>query len=94
MNQPKTNGCGPSWLGEWVPDGPDGHFLCPCNRHDLDYYEGGSELDRWRADWYLFVRCVQNLSRVSWWVYPFGLVWALLYFLAVLALGWTSFNYK
>lgn len=88
------NGCGPWWLGTWIPDGPDNEFLCPCNRHDLDYDEGGRELDRWRADWFLLVRCVNNLARVRWYLWVPGLCWALFFYLCVVAFGWTTFNYK
>lgn len=89
-----TNGCGPAWLGGWVPDGPDRQWLCPCNTHDTDYYKGGSELDRWRADWRLLTSCLKRLRFVAWYKRPFGVIWALYYYIMVLLFGWMQFNYR
>lgn len=93
MDRRTPNGCGPWWLGTWIPDGPDGEFLCPCNRHDVAYDHGKTELDRWRADWFLFRDCLRSLSAVRWWLRPLGVAWALFFYLCVICFGWTTFNY-
>lgn len=91
MGEP--NGCGPAWLGEWVPDGPDGEFLCPCNKHDQRYDLGGSELTRWHADLVFFWDMIERSCYLPWYKILLGFACAALYFLLVLLGGWRSFNY-
>ena len=89
----RTNGCGPYWLGEWVPDGPDGVYRCPCDDHDLRYEIGGSEINRWHADAKFFGAMLRRSRLLPWYKKPLGWACAVLYFLLVLLFGWRSFSY-
>lgn len=92
----RPNGCGPGLLGDLdVLDGPDGVFENPCNRHDDDYAAGGREMDRWRADWNLFVAMLRvsraRLRIPKRWL---GYALASIYLVKTLMWGWTRFCYR
>lgn len=48
-----SNGCGPKWLPikikNWL--GLNCYFKDECDLHDDDYAKGGTEVDRFVADW-------------------------------------------
>lgn len=58
------NGCGGK--GSWVPV-PDFMFSASCDHHDFNYWLGGSEADRVKADWQFFEAMVQDAGREPWW---------------------------
>jgi hypothetical protein len=88
------NGCGPDKFGWLVPEGPKGLFHEPCNLHDDRYKQGGTERDRIQADWIMFKDCLAAVKHERWPTRYKGYFWAVIYFAAVLIVGWLRFNYK
>ncbi len=84
--------CGPGRLGDWlVPDGP---WAAVCEEHDHLYRRGGTPRDRLEAD-LLMLSCMFRVAYTH-----HGIVmrmilqaWALVYFVAVRALGWRFFRW-
>ena len=97
------NGVGPSWF----PAGFRLFVTQKCSwffedaswrHHDFGYAVGGDEFDRWRCDWKFFMAmCKDSMSqpsrvRVS--TVPVALLISLVFFVAVLFVGWRgSFRY-
>ena len=96
------NGVGPSWI-------PCAVRLCittyvswffadaSWRHHDFGYSIGRTERERWSYDWRFFRAMVTDAlsqSPAIWIVAaPLGLVVALIFYLCVMAGGWTSFRY-
>lgn len=95
MSDDQPNGCGPTWLPKWFPDGPNGEFKEACNAHDGRYEIGGGILDRFKADWYLFIDAVNSVKHLPLRQRLYGYLLAGAYFIAVLLFGWfKSFNWR
>ncbi len=91
----KHNGCGPHFFGRVdALNGPDNAFEDPCVRHDEDYTTGGREWHRWIADFRLFINLLKAASRQRWYNALAGFLLAPVYLVAVLCLGWLTFEYK
>lgn len=87
--------CGPSWLPERVNSALFGWFFnASCQQHDKNYERGGNEIDRWLSDFeflaamYYDVKDQQDVKK------PIAAVLMVAYYLAVMLLGWLSFNYN
>jgi len=59
-----------------------------CDHHDFNYWIGGTEKDRWKADWQL-LRAGQK--KAGW--NPLKQAAAMTYYLAVASCGWSCFHY-
>ena len=59
-----------------------------CDRHDFDYWVGGTIADRWKADFGLWKR---GMKAAGW--NPLKQVAVLTYYAAVMACGATCFHY-
>jgi hypothetical protein len=84
------NGAGPSGLGWLIPDL---WFTEAANRHDFDYWQGGSLTFKVRADVRFWANSLLGLLELRWWQMPVGLVLAHVYFLAVSFLGWFAWHW-
>jgi len=67
-----VNGCGPKyrWVNYLVPDVLFGlHITDDCNHHDFNYWLGGSQADRLKADYQLYERIFARAKAAteSWW---------------------------
>jgi hypothetical protein len=60
----------------------------PCDHHDFNYWLGGTEADRWKADWQL---CQEGLKRAKW--NPLKISAVMVYYSAVMSCGWICFHY-
>lgn len=85
------NGCGSK--GGWF-DPPDYLFTASCCHHDFNYWLGGSEADRAKADRQFLVAMLIDASRAPWWArwWLRGAAWR--YYLAVRWFGARHFNYR
>lgn len=94
--QNKPNGCGPTWLPDWFPDGPDGESFKPaCNKHDILYKEGGGLKEKIKADWIMFKEACASVRSLPIHMRLLGYLMALIYFIAVLLFGgYKSFNWR
>lgn len=94
--QNKPNGCGPTWLPDWFPDGPDGKAFTPaCNQHDEDYKKGGNMIDKIKADWRLLISAIQSVRYMDLKNRILGYLMAVIYFIAVFTFGWyKSFTWR
>lgn len=93
MDKNRPNGCGPYWLPDIIPDGPEGRFLSPCNEHDLLYNLGGGWKEKHFADFLLFKRSCQAVKNLPILKRILGYAWASVYLVFVLIFGFTSFNF-
>ena len=85
------NGCG----GKGGPvDPPEWRFHDSCQRHDFDYWLGGTEDDRLRADkaFYADMQLACHL-RKQWWQRPWYYTMAWVYYRAVRHCGGGYFHY-
>jgi len=57
------NGC--KGKGSWF-DPPDFIFTDSCNHHDFNYWLGGSEGDRMKADWQFYQSMLEAANKSSW----------------------------
>lgn len=87
-----NSGCGPGKLGFLVPEFI---FAKACCNHDIAYYKGGTEKDRWKADYNFFKDMQKAIDEkdLSWIERRYYFTFARLYFAAVVSAGWTSFSY-
>lgn len=85
-----ANGCGAK--GSWVPI-PDFMHTASCNHHDLNYWIGGTEADRRKADWQFYQALLEDVQRLAWWRRPAAAVRAWVYYQAVRIWGRGSFHY-
>lgn len=69
-----TNGCGGK--GGWFRP-PPYVFTLDCNRHDLEYWIGGTREDRKAADRRFYDRMVERIWKVAWYRWPWlrGAAW-------------------
>ena len=79
------NGCGPK--GGWIPV-PEFFCHASCDHHDFNYWLGGSEWDRLKADNQFYT----EMRKDAGWN-PLKLSVALTYYLAVRTCGFTCFHY-
>jgi hypothetical protein len=79
------NGCGPK--GGWVPV-PEFFCHASCDHHDFNYWLGGNEGDRFKADNQFY----REMRKDAGWN-PLKLSVALTYYLAVRSCGWNCFHY-
>ena len=79
------NGCGPK--GGWVPV-PEFFCHASCDHHDFNYWLGGSEWDRLKADNQFYT----EMRKDAGWN-PLKQSVALTYYLAVRTCGWSCFRY-
>jgi hypothetical protein len=86
------NGCGGGRLLHWLV--PDFRFRACCDQHDYNYWLGGSESERAKADWQFFVAMLDDAAKLprprSWW----HVVLSVTYYLAVRVAGWWFFGYR
>ena len=84
-----VNGCGPK--GGWLKP-PQFIFTASCNQHDYYYWVGGTEHDRWEADWAFYLIMRQDAREYGWkrWWY-YTLAWT--YYKAVRLFGRSSFHF-
>jgi len=85
------NGCGGKGS---IINPPNFMFTASCNHHDFNYWRGGTEVDRLKADW----RFLKAMLRDSLYIENLAffishIVIACLYFIAVRIAGWNYFNY-
>lgn len=85
------NGCGGK--GSWVPV-PDWLFRASCFHHDFNYWVGGDENDRRKADKQFYVEMLTDAEDTPWW-YPTRLakVRAWVYYMAVRVFAKKFFHY-
>ena len=79
------NGCGPK--GGWMPV-PEFFCHASCDHHDFNYWLGGSEWDRLKADNQFY----REMRKDAGWN-PLKQSVALTYYLAVRTCGFTCFHY-
>ena len=97
------NGVGPDrfppWLRAFITIRA-GWFLEDANwrHHDFGYVIGGDEFDRWRCDWKFYRYMLKDAMTQSFLIWiigaPIAVLIATFFFLSVLFVGWTSFNYQ
>lgn len=90
----KANGCGPFWVPDVIPDGPDGRWKSPCDMHDDEYLEGGTLMDKHIADVKLLHRSCASLKYAGTLKRYCGYILAAVYFIFVLSFGHKSFTFK
>lgn len=94
MNRWKPNGCGPWFIGNIAPQGPDAAFTPPCNQHDDLYVAGGGWKEKHAADAKLLADMLESLQYKFWAVrYP-ATALAYYYYIKVLMFGFLTFNFK
>lgn len=59
-----ANGCGPYGIG-WIV--PELGFNCPCKRHDVSYWVGGTQEDRKKYDDEFLEGMYKIAEGFSWW---------------------------
>lgn len=95
MADKESNGCGPSWLPQWLISFLFNWFFeASCNKHDEGYREGGDEVRRFECDW-KFLQAMRRdtlryrgVKRLARWCQ------AIIFFVMVRAFGWLQFNYR
>lgn len=65
-----------------------------CDHHDYNYYLGGSEADRIKADWQFYEALRAVAARQPWWSRPVYCLLAWLAYTVVRRNGAEFFNYK
>lgn len=88
------NGCKPEWMPKWI--NADLVFKEACAQHDIDYFAGGCDLDRKKADKKFFEH-MSNLIKEKkfnwfkrWWYIRASVV----YYNLVSEYGHKSFEYR
>jgi len=59
-----------------------------CDHHDFNYWLGGTEADRRKADWQLYK---EGFKRAEW--NPVKQSAVMIYYTAVMTCGWSCFHY-
>ena len=89
----ETNGCGAakSWLRP-----PYGIFFkASCDKHDVYYNKGGSEIDRLKADIFFFMFMIVDTWKIEKRPKRFYYqLWSFIYFIGVRYRGHEHFTYK
>jgi phospholipase A2-like protein len=86
-----TNGCGGK--GGWF-DPPDYCFKASCDQHDFNYWLGGDESDRQKADRQFLAAMLEDVRACPWWARPHCYLAAWRYYLAVRWFGASYFNFR
>ena len=94
MDKNKPNGCGPWFLPDIIPDGPDRLFLESCNEHDRSYTEGGTLKDKHDADFALFRDSLAASKNLPLPKRILAYVWSSVYLFFVLIFGFLTYNFK
>ena len=84
------NGCGAKG-GRMNP--PDFLFQASCDHYDFNYWLGGTEASRLKADLQFYAAMKRDVGRISWWRKPLASVIAWFYFRAVRRFGRSAFCY-
>lgn len=84
------NGCGGKGMGALVPDFM---FGASCDHHDANYWIGGNEGDRVKADQQFYSELVDDVYRLAFWRWPIARFLAWRYYRAVRRFGRTFFHY-
>lgn len=84
------NGCGGK--GGWV-NPPEFIFHASCNHHDFNYWVGGTEEDRLRADKGFYNAMKVDIASKPIQFRPYYHVWAYTYYKSVRLIGGKYFNY-
>lgn len=91
----QPNGCGPTWLPDIFPDGPDDRFRPACNEHDRLYKQGGGLKEKVDADIKLLKEASASVKDLPLHKRILGHLMAIIYFVAVLLFGgYKSFNWR
>lgn len=85
-----ANGCGSKGFGMAVPDFV---FEESCNRHDIGYWIGGSEVDRKAIDVRYYYDMKNDARKASWFKRPFYFMTAWIYYKFVRMFGKPFFNF-
>jgi hypothetical protein len=89
------NGCGFAWVPQWIKDLLFNWFFeASCNKHDIGYKKGGDSSRRAFCDLKFFKAMQSDSLRYKGLKYVVCVVQAHIYYIAVRAFGWLSFNYK
>lgn len=84
------NGCGGKG-GRVRP--PQFKFRASCDQHDWNYYLGGQESDRLKADRQFLKAMVSDVYKLAWYRWPFHLLAAIMFYRAVRRFGSRFFDY-
>ncbi|MPV86908.1 hypothetical protein [Ostreibacterium oceani] len=89
------NGCGASWMPDWLITALFGWFFeASCRHHDFGYAAGGNERRRWHCDWQFARAMYRDTRRCKTLRGRIQTSIALVVFYAAVALfGWTKFAY-
>lgn len=90
LDEGHLNGCGGK--GGWL-DPPDWIFTASCYHHDFNYWVGGSEEDRLKADWQFYQAMLEDAEELPWWKRWWGKAMAWTYYKAVLWFAKPFFHY-
>ena len=84
------NGCGA--MGGWFQP-PDYIFTASCDQHDFNYWLGGGDAERKKADLQFYQAMKRDANSAPWWKRWFykGAAWR--YYTAVRAFGKKAFYY-
>jgi hypothetical protein len=93
MNPDRPNGCGPWFLPDIIPDGPESLWEKPCDEHDRLYREGGGFKEKHHADFLLYKRSVDAINHFAIRRRRMGILWARFYLVMVLIFGFLTFNW-
>lgn len=86
------NGCGPTGVIGWAV--PEFNFTESCNHHDMNYWLGGKEEDRKKADEQFYEAMKDAVSKLPWWLRPANYALAFFYYMNVSLLGKNFFTYS
>lgn len=84
------NGCGGK--GSYI-NPPDWLFTASCYHHDFNYWLGGDERDRKKADKQFYDAMRKDVKRASWWKRPWYRLMAWSYYRAVRLFAKSHFHY-
>jgi len=85
-----SNGCGSK--GGWIKV-PNFIFKASCDHHDINYWIGGTESDRIKADWQFYEAMIEDANSYGWYCRFWYRWWAWVYYQAVRRLGYKYFYY-
>lgn len=84
-----ANGCGAK--GSWVRP-PSFMFEASCDHHDFNYWIGGNDQDRLRADKGFYEAMCRDIKRARTLLKPYYHLWARAYYQAVRMFGKSYFH--
>lgn len=85
-----SNGCGGKG---GIINPPDFNFEASCDQHDFNYWLGGDDSDRAKADGQFLDAMLRDAKLLSWWRRPIHIGLAYSYWAAVRLSGGRFFNY-